>query len=49
MTSRAFDVMIESLSPTKAFINVDFPTFDFRLYLQNLLYVPFNILFILQR
>jgi hypothetical protein len=33
--------------PTKAFINVDFPTFDF-VYLQNLLYV-FNILFILQR
>jgi hypothetical protein len=27
---------------------VDFPTLDFRLYLQNLLYVPFNILFILQ-
>ena len=25
----AFDVIIESLSPTKAFIKVDFPTFGF--------------------
>jgi hypothetical protein len=49
MTSRAFDVMIESLSLQKHSLMWTFQRLDFRLYLQNLLYVPFNILFILQR
>jgi hypothetical protein len=35
--------MIDNLSPTKAFINVDFQRLDSLLYLQNLLYVTFTI------